>query len=517
MKLWKASSWCVLLIVGLLGSNLRGHAQEANTAAKRSDDSVAAALRELQHEVRELHEAMTAMQEETARSRAETAELRQELAVARQAQHPDAAQVASAGKPESNPSAGPLEGRVGALEETSQLLSGKVDEQYQTKVESASKYRVRLSGIVLLNVFSNRGATDNQDLPTWADPLGPLDSKRNFGATLRQSELGLEVFGPTVAGARTKGNLQVDFSGGAPATFNGANFGLFRLRVATMRMDWGHTSIVAGQDEAFFSPRSPTTFASLAIPGFAAAGNLWGWIPQVRVEHRFDLSERQNLTLQAGILDNVTGDIPRFQFERYPQAGEKSGQPAYAARIAWTRNSSNRPLTLGAATYYQREDWAFNRHVDGWASMIDWDVPLSSRLSLTGEFYRGKAIGGLGGAVDRSVLFNGAFDDPTTRVLGLNTIGGWSQLKIRATSRLEFNGGMGVDNSFGRDLRAFGEASQSFVDAELGQNREVLANFIYRPRSNLLFSSEFRHFRTASTVSNRNTADQVNLMMGILF
>jgi len=33
----------------------------------------------------------------------------------------------------------------------------KVDEQYQTKVESASKYRMRLSGIVLLNLFSNWG------------------------------------------------------------------------------------------------------------------------------------------------------------------------------------------------------------------------------------------------------------------------------------------------------------------------------------------------------------------------
>src|ERR1039458_6979416 len=42
-----------------------------------------------------------------------------------------------------------------SLEEEYQLLSGKVDDQYQTKVESASKYRVRLSGIVLMNLASN--------------------------------------------------------------------------------------------------------------------------------------------------------------------------------------------------------------------------------------------------------------------------------------------------------------------------------------------------------------------------
>ncbi len=49
--------------------------------------------------------------------------------------------------------------RVASLEEEYQLLSGKVDDQYQTKVESASKYRVRLSGIVLMNLFSNRGSS----------------------------------------------------------------------------------------------------------------------------------------------------------------------------------------------------------------------------------------------------------------------------------------------------------------------------------------------------------------------
>ena len=63
-----------------------------------------------------------------------------------------------------------------------------------------------------------------------------------WGATLRQSELGLEIFGPRVAGARVSGNLQVDFSGGFPSTLSGANYGLLRLRTASMRMDWQNTS-----------------------------------------------------------------------------------------------------------------------------------------------------------------------------------------------------------------------------------------------------------------------------------
>ena len=106
-----------------------------------------------------------------------------------------------------------------SLENSSQLLANKIDEQYQTKVESASKYRVRLSGIVLLNLFSNRGTTDNQDFPAYAEAQPPYSSEGNLGASMRQSEIGLEVFGPRVAGARTEGSLEADFGGGFPAIF----------------------------------------------------------------------------------------------------------------------------------------------------------------------------------------------------------------------------------------------------------------------------------------------------------
>jgi hypothetical protein len=178
-----------------------------------------------------------------------------------------------------------LEERVSTLEESSQLLGSKLEDQYQTKVEAASKYHMRLSGIVLLNLFSNRGYIDSQDVPTWAIPEIPNVSGQTFGASLRQSEIGLEVFGPHFAGARTSGNLQLDFAGGSPNTPNGVNFGLARLRIASVRMDWKNTSIVGGQDNSFFSPLSPTSFATLAMPAFSYAGNLWGWIPQLRIEH----------------------------------------------------------------------------------------------------------------------------------------------------------------------------------------------------------------------------------------
>lgn len=500
--------------------------QPADKTSNPSGDAMNAAVQQLQQEVGELRAAVSEMRAEAARYRAETLELRRQLEASRPKKEALSSSSAPAAGDDEAQTSGDnvfplphdqsLGKRVDALETSAQLVSDKVDEQYQTKVESASKYRVRLSGIVLMNLFSNRGSVDNQDFPTYANPRAPYDSNGTFGATLRQSEIGLEVFGPQLAGARTSGQIQFDLSGGFPNTLNGFNYGLIRLRIASMRLDWKRTSVVVGQDSLFLSPLSPTSFASLAVPSFGYAGNLWGWIPQVRVEHRFDLSDSQKITVQGGILDNLTGKPPYAQYQRQPQAGESSAQPAYGSRVAWTRLINGHSLSVGTAGYYGRQNWGFYRHNDSWAGMADWEIPISSRFSISGEVYRGKAIGSLGGGIGQSVLFNGDPLMPQTQVLPLNSAGGWSQLKFKATSKLEFNGAFGLDNPFSRDLRVF-PASQGIYDLTLLENRSAFGNFIYRPRSDLVFSAEYRHLRTLQIYNGNSSAEEFNLIMGVLF
>ena len=517
--------WSGLILLAAVATS---SAQQASPPAEAP--SMDAAIHELQQQVQELRAAVAEVHSEAAQYRAETAELRRQLqatqtqlaaAIAAPTPPTESTNVESAPAAEtaatsSEKPAASLEDRVASLEESSQLLNGKVDDQYQTKVESASKYHVRFSGIALLNLFSNRGPTDNQSVPAWATAPSPFDSKGDFGATLNQSELGLEVFGPTIAGARTTGSVQVDFSGGFANTANGTNFGLVRLRTANLRMDWKNTSIVAGQDNLFLSPLSPTSFASLAEPAFSYAGNLWGWIPQVRIEHRFDLSDTQQLLIQGGILDNVTGEPPYYAFQRTAQAGERSSQPGFGARVAWTYNLFGHPATFGAAGYYSRQDWVIDHHIDGWAGMTDWDIPIGSRVSVSGEYYRGLAVGGFGGGVGRSVLYSDNNFGPATQVRGLQSEGGWAQLKVRATSKLEFNGAYGLDSPFAEYLRDFSDG-QNYLGPPLSQNRSGMINFIYRPRSNLLFSTEYRRLKTYQLDWGAWTAQQVNLMMGILF
>jgi hypothetical protein len=530
----RAASVAVPLI--LLSLSARAQAPSSPALDPPSRKISARDVRDLQEQVRELRTMVEEMREENVQSRAEMQQLRQELQNTRgllersaslAAIHPTSSADSGASSPaapsDAPPAAGSaaqdessLQDRVQKLEESTSLLGSKIDEQYQTKVETASKYRARLSGIILMNAFRNVGTSDNLDFPNIAQPLSPNYTQSSFGATLRQSEIGLEVFGPTLAGAKTSANVQLDFAGGFAAANNGVNFGIARLQTASLHLDWAHSSVIAGQDSLFLSPLSPTSFASLAVPTFAYAGNLWGWIPQIRVEHRFDLSDAQAITVQAGILDNLDWQPPPNPYFRRAQAGEQSGQPAYGVRTAWSHMLFGRPLSFGTAGYYGRQNWAWNRYTDAWAGMTDWQFPIASRLTLSGEFYRGRGVGGLGAGIGRAVLFGGDPGSRSTPLRGLDAAGGWSQLKFQLTPKVEFNGTFAEDNAFAGDVRGFAIDTNNFSTI-LGRNHGALGNVVYRPRSDLLFSAEFRRLHSFPVYTSSSVTNQVNLAIGVLF
>ena len=513
--------WLMLLALPALAQVSSSPAPPAKDATL--EDSV----RALAGEVKELNATIQELRAEVSRSRQETSDLRVELhgalaklsptsmaASATDKNAPDVSEVRTVPAPAKVEP--PTEERLSRLEEDQQLLQAKVDEQHQTKVESAAKYRVKLSGIALFNVSGNSGTVDNQDVPNLALKPGALATSGSVSATVRQSEIGLEVYGPTLAGAQTSAHVNFDFMGGFSNTPNGVTDNIVRLRTATMRMDWDRISVVGGQDAPFFSPLSPTSFASLGYPAFADAGNLWTWTPQLRVEHRVRLSDANFLLLQGGILDPLSGEAPYSQYYRVPQAGEKSRQPAVGSRLAWTHGAGEHALTLGIGGYYSRQDYAAGRTVHAWAGTADWTAPLGNRFALSGEFFRGRALGGLGAAQGRSVRYSGLASDPTSTVSGLDVMGGWTQLKFKATEGIEFNAAFGQDNPFASDLHYYAVPA-SYDYTAVAKNQNAMFNVIFRPRSDLLFALEYRYLDTLQVTNNKNTAGTLNLSIGVLF
>jgi hypothetical protein len=533
-------SACIIFISSGLGATAV-HGQETLKAASSSPHpsetapevrALSELIYDLQAQVQTLNSQLNDLRTEQQRASEEARELRRELDLVRVQTIPadkEAELYAKSsvrdlmGQPGAPPSpAEPqqpnTEDRLAKLEENQEIVEAKVNDQYQTKIESGSKYRLRLSGMVLLNLYENHGLVDNQDFPQLVEPpqSDPLFvSSGTFGGTLRQSQLKLQAFGPDIAGARTSADIEFDFAGGFPDQWNGVSMGLVRLRTGTIRLDWANTSIVAGQDSLFFVPLAPTSLATLATPALSYAGNLWSWTPQVRLEHRIALSDASNIVVEAGILDSLTGDYPEEDYDRYPSWGELSGQPAYATRIAWSHRVFGQDLTIGGGGYYGRQDWGFGRTVDGWAGTTDVTLPLGKRFEFTGAFYRGRAVAGIGGGIGQSVLLNGSFIAPATTFRGLDSAGGWTQLKFKVTTKLELNGAVGVDSPFASEMRL--HQANSIYPESYTRNLSPLLNFIYRIRSDVLISMEYRWLQTSVLGGNPNSAGHINLSMGYIF
>jgi hypothetical protein len=527
-------------VLCLFESQLRAQESAAPAASNQTGSNNSADVRtltasilELQSQIKSMNDQLLELRKEQDRSREEARELRKRLEQT-QSKGPmrentplgydsNAVPPGNAPAPSTNSHISPAgagtqgtEDRISRMEENADFLDAKINEQYQTKVESGSKYRLRLSGIVLLNVFANRGAVDNVDFPQLAQSPDEAISGSSFGASLRQSQISLQGFGPDIAGAHTSADLKLDFAGSFPSTPNGITTGAVRLRTGTVRMDWAHTSLVAGQDRLFFAPLSPSSLATLATPALSYNGNLWNWTPQVRLEHTVSLSESSSLILQGGILDSLTGELPASEYNRSPTSGEASGQPAYAARVALRQKTFGQQWTLGFGGYYARQNWGLSRNVDSWASTTDLLLPLGKYFEFSGEFYRGRSVGGLGGGIGQSVLLSGSATDPATIIKGLDSMGGWAQLKFKPKSKLEFNGAFGQDNPFASQLRLFPFAG-SYFDSPQARNRSALINFIYQVRSNFLLSLEYRRLRTIEIEGDDYQSNHINLSLGYIF
>jgi hypothetical protein len=287
-----------------------------------------------------------------------------------------------------------------------------------------------------------------------------------------------------------------------------------RLRTGNVRFDWRHTSVIAGQDAPMFSPLSPTSVITLAEPEFSYSGNLWTWVPQVQAQHWFELGSSQRLSFTAGFLDPLTGEPPVSGYYRTAQAGEASRQPGYSARIGWSNlKDEDRPSSVSLGGYFSRQNWGFGRYVDGWAGTADWQLALPKRITLKGELYRGNALGGFGAASGESVIAPGILTSPGIPVRALKTIGGWAQAAYQLSPVLQFNIAGGIDNPFSRQLRQVAAAAYALYP-EVGIHRTGMANVIYRPRSDLLFSMEYRHLISSRLTGQNASAENVGMGIG---
>lgn len=397
----------------------------------------------------------------------------------------------------------------------------------QAKVESASKYPVRISGLILFNGFANTSAVDIASTPTIA-----VGGAGSTGASVRQTMLGIEATGPHLFGARSYADLEVDFEGntqgssstGAYTGYYSGSDALLRLRTAHAGLEWQHTDAYFSLDRPIISPDSPSSLVATATPALAWSGNLWTWNPQLGITHDVSLGSAQSLRVQGALID--AGDAPVTPLALpvsnpgvvLPTPAEQSRWPGLEARIAWLGSTDQEKAThFGIGGYFAPHIVpVVNRRFDAWAVTADARLHLPGRLYFTSSAYRGLGLGGLGGGAFKDFMTrpNASMTSYYTRPL--EDVGGWAELKERVSTRLELNAAFGMDNAFAKDVRPYAAyTAGSYFN--LARNRTYTGNVIYSPSSYLLFSLEYRYLDSSTVTGPSTRANVIGVAAGYKF
>ncbi len=217
------------------------------------------------------------------------------------------------------------------------VQESRTAELEQSKVAASQRFPISLTGMLLFNAFANGRDSGGAQNPVVA---GPGPSAATDGASVQQTTLGLKFNGPNLpGGGNASGSIYMDFFGGASSP----GYSMMRLRTAALDLNWKNFTVTVGQDKPIISPRDPTSFAQVGISPLTAAGNLWDWNPQVRVERRLSFGENTGLKAQASVYE--TAEYYGTALPEYAAPLEHS-RPAYQGRFEFFHGDSNRRIEI---------------------------------------------------------------------------------------------------------------------------------------------------------------------------
>ena len=251
-----------------------------------------------------------------------------------------------------------------------------------------------------------------------------------------------------------------------------------RLRTATIQLDWKTRIVKLGVDKPIFNPRDPDSLAQVGVSPLTGAGNLWLWMPQIRLEQDLSLGASSGLNAQIGAVET---------HETNPYATTTSTvkietvRPGLEGRVmGWHKLDDNRRLEIAAGFH------ASTTHAGGFSIpsnlvSLDWFFNPSRRVEFSGAFFSGQNVSNLGtGAINQGyyIYYNSAE--------AVHSKGGWGQFTIHAARRLDFH-------------LFTGQQQYAMLEGPAGVTRNLLfgGNLYFRVAPNVLFGPEITQTRTS--------------------
>lgn len=392
-----------------------------------------------------------------------------------------------------------LAARLSRAEANIALLRQQLATEASTQLRLRSRLQLELHARLLTNLFRTSAASNNSEVPMFGQAPSAASDKFGsagggaLGLSVRQTTMGASVSVDSVVGATFTADFELDFFGGFAA--DGAPlFPPPRLRTARGFLHWPHAELMVGADTPLISDLDPVGVAALGIPNFVAAGNLWNWLPQVRLTRELGLLRARDhtvsLALQVALISPFTGDRHVAETAGV-DAGVRAGRPSIQGRMRARWGLEHEPTTSqhigdrgGEVGVGGHRGWL---RIDGdsltssWAVSADARLGLSHGFELRGEAYRGRILRGLGGGgigQNFAPAVSGAsVGDPLTDTAG------WLQLNAQLRTTLIAGTGCGTDRVHnGKPVRQRNSACAVHVE--------------WRPASPLLLGIEYRAIGT---------------------
>ncbi len=418
-------------------------------------------------------------------------------------------------KPDSVASAADsLTARLARAEAAIALLQQQLAVEAATAVRTRSRLQVELSGRVVTNSYFTVGRANSAELPLIAReaviPTNILQGRsgdRAFGISLRQSFLGVAVSVDSVLGGTFVGDIDVDFfAGGTAFTADAFGFPTPRLRTVSAQLRWKRTTVLVGTETPLISDLNPVSLAAAGTPEFALAGNLWNWIPQLRLSRTIATTTAGTTPVSLVVHGAALAPVSGVRHPNEPDAidaGERSGRPAFEGRVSLRWGAPDGPddatgeVGLGVHRGWIRasgDTLTVSR-----AFAATGQIGLSHGLVLRAEGYTGRAIGSLGGGgigQTFGVPLAGEAFGPAVR-----DVAGWAQLIAQLWPTFSTGAGCGLDVANARDR------------ARRLRNGSCEAHVLWRPTQPVLVGLEFRRIGTVF-ISGTERATHVNLALG---
>ncbi|MEO8635990.1 MAG: hypothetical protein ABI587_12000 [Gemmatimonadales bacterium] len=360
---------------------------------------------------------------------------------------------------------------------------------------------VRFSVLVLMNGFYTSAKTNNSDLPQFAVPRNAGDSfpTDGAGATMRQTRLRANAFASGVAGGDFTAELDVDFWGGQQPSNGGRTFPLLRIRRAWAQLDWDRVRVFAGQEAPLIVELNPSSLGSVGLSALSSSGNLWLWIPQLRLSGDLVGRARTRLSLEAAILA-PTGYVAQGPFLTQPDRAEQSNRPYLQSRLRlrWGEGGSQGQVSVGGHLGWLSTAGDSLLPSRGAAALLQ--LPVGHVFEFRGEAFTGQALAGLGGGGIGQNL--GPGDVP------VRTHGGWGQLLLKPAGAWELGVSYGIDDPKDADLDPLTQRLRN----------ETFGGHLHWRPAPLVIGLEYRRISTTYGAGvGKISADHVNLALGAEF